>query len=313
VDKETKIWNFLTIIITLITCGTPIFVVYDLYDRGTIPQKQIELGQTMGLGINPLYDLNLKSANVDFKLIVDDQIYDNVIIKNLSFRNSGKAPVVPTDYCEPITVTVGVPWKIIAIESAPLYDFVPMKMKWHRINDQMFEAEPALINPGDFIVQNVYLTNTKYDKSQKAAYSSEVNLMINARITNLSRFSTARSPISDLKKSTGFWGYLYGLVVPFKIILASIFLFWYLFLLRRAGFLTIFNLKSLSIVVAIAILSFSVAEVFAYYIFIGNHPLRYFGNYYFLGWKYNWQNYIIILFGCATAVYLIRKKIHSSK
>jgi len=300
---ETRLWKFLPIVVTLITAFVPIVVMYDLYYRGSIPEKYLELDKR--LAVNPLRDLNIKGGNVALNLSVGDKTFNNVVITSFTLRNTGKSPVVPSDYQEPMTVTVKPPWQIIAIENDPTFeDITGITLVWDRVSDQRFEAKPALINPGDYIVETVYLTNTAFKSAQKLAPFPEVDIAIKARITNMQRFTTAPSLFDQLKTPIGFTVYLDGPAVLFTVVVASIFLFWYLILLRKSSLLALVDYKSRLIVVGLAILSISVAEVIAYYIF-GGLPRLFKPS--VLDWKAQWHNWLVLLLHICISIYLYRR------
>lgn len=301
---ETRLWRFfLPIIVTLITCAAPIFVIYDLYYRGSIPEKCLELDKRQA--INPLWDLNIKSKNVTLNLCVGNETFNNVVIKTFTLRNTGKAPIVSADYHEPISVEVKPPWKIIAVEQNPMFEGITITLTWQRVSGQRFEAKPALINPGDYIIQNVYLTNSEYSLSEKIASFPKVDIEVNARITNMRRFTAPRS-IFDVKAPVGFTVYLDGPAVLFTVVSASIFLFWYLLMLQKAGLLGLFGWKSCLTVVGLAVLSFSVAEVIAYYIF-GGYPPFSFIKPSLLDWRAEWHNWFVLILHICISIYLYRR------
>jgi hypothetical protein len=304
---ESRFWKILPIVVTLITGAAPIYVSYDLFHRGSVqgsvPERRLELIEWPA--INPLQDLNIKSGRVALRLSVGDETFDNMAIKRFTLTNTGEAPVVPSDYHEPISIRVKPPWRIIAVE----HDFIihGLSLGWHRVSDQLFEAKPALINPGDFMSQKVYLTDTKYKARQKSDVTPEVDLEISARITNMRQFITpAPATLSKFRPPKWFIVYLDGPAVAFTVISASIFLFWYLFLLQRAGLLALSRYKSCLTVIGLSVLSFSVAEVIAYYVFGGILSLTSFRPYP-LNWRTNWHNWFILILHICVSIYLYRR------
>jgi hypothetical protein len=299
--KESQLWKVLPLIVALITCAVPAYVSYDLYFRGTVPERQLELDKRTA--INPLADLNLKGDRVALKLTVGDRTFDNVVIKSFTLKNSGKTPVVPSDYQEPLSVKVESPWQIIAIETDPLFEEVALK--WHRVTDQCFEARPALINPGDYISQKVYLTNTKYSTAQKLG--TDVDIAIHVRITNMRRFATAPSILDQFKAPIWLAVYLDGPATLFTVVVASVFLLWYLILLQKSGLLARFRFRTYMTIVGLAVLSISVAEVIAYYIF-GGYPSLFKRS--ALDWRGEWHNWFALLLHIGVSVYLYRRSVN---
>ena len=100
--------------------------------------------------------------------------------------------------------------------------------------------------------------------------------------------------------------FLKGPAILFTVVSASIFLFWYLLLLQKARLLASFGYKSYLIIVGFAVLSFSLAEVLAYYIF-GVDPLSLFITPPSLDWKTQWQNWLILTLHICISIFLYRR------
>jgi len=154
--SETKLWNTLTIIVALLTAVVPAYVTYDLYGRGPTPEKRIELNKF--LTINPMSDLSILGDKIALSLKVEDQVINNLLIKKALLRNIGSSPVLPSDYYENLSINVETPWKIVAVENSRDFAQSPV-LRWKRVSDTRFEAAPALLNPGDVVSTNVYLTD----------------------------------------------------------------------------------------------------------------------------------------------------------
>lgn len=307
-QTESRFWKILPIIVTLITGAAPIYVSYDLFHRGSVqdsvPEKRLELIEWPA--INPLQDLNIKSDRVALRLSVGDETFDNMAIKRFTLHNAGEAPVVPSDYHEPISIRVKPPWRIIAVE----HDFIThgLSLGWHRVSDQLFEAKPALINSGDYMSQKVYLTNTKYIARQKIDVTPKVNLEISARITNMRQFITPAPAIfNQFKPPRWLIVYLDGPSVLFTVISASILLFWYLFLLQKAGGFALSRYKFCLTIVGLSVLSFSVAGVIAYYVFGGIFAMLPAFKPSPLNWRVNWGNWFVLILHICVSIYLYRR------
>ena len=159
--SEGRLWQIVLVVVGLITAFVPAYVSYDLYGRGTAPEKKIELNKLPT--IDPLKDLSALGDKVSLTIRAQNQTIDNIVIVKAWLRNVGRTPILPSDYHESVSVNVKKPWKIIAVENGDLFRGV--EFKWKRISDIRFEATPALLNPDDLVSTNIYLSNTEFDKT----------------------------------------------------------------------------------------------------------------------------------------------------
>ena len=42
-NTETRVWSLIGVVIAVITMAVPVWVTYDIYGRGDLPEKQVEL------------------------------------------------------------------------------------------------------------------------------------------------------------------------------------------------------------------------------------------------------------------------------
>lgn len=191
------------------------------------------------------------------------------MIASSSLRNAGTSPILPSDFHENINVTVESPWMIVAVENKWT---LGAKLKWKKISDTRFEAEPTLLNPGDTLYTYIYLTNKQFKQIPTNKEHAEPNIVWSARIVNLRGFT---EPPSFLDRYLNLkyigWGifiHLSGWAVPFVIITAMLFQALYLYLLARAGLLQTMRLATTILLLLVAsLLSFAAAESMATYLF----------------------------------------------
>jgi len=131
-----------------------------------------------------------------------------------------------------------------------------------------------LLNPGDVVSVNVYLTNTEYAGAGAKDKQLKPDIEWKVRITNLSALSESPSERSltlfSIDVHLGDWS------LAFTIIAALIFQALYLHLLSHAGLLRDWTWQSIALVLGASLLSFAAAESSATYLF--GHPLgRMFG------------------------------------
>jgi hypothetical protein len=271
-DGNNRLWQILLILATLLTAFVPAYVAYDLHGKGTVPEKRVELTQYQT--IDPLRDLSALGKKVTLSLRVENLAIDNLAIVKALLHNAGRTPILPSEYHENISVNVQKPWKILTVED----DKWGIEFKWKRISDIRFEAEPALLNPGDLVSTTIYVTNTQFKKTPIPDEQSKVNVEWKARIVNLRTFTTPpRSfDLSEKEWERRHWGIyveLGGWSLPFTIVTAMLFQTLYLHFLFQVGFLRGKRLPTILLVLGASFLSFAAAESMATYLF-GNSLTR---------------------------------------
>jgi hypothetical protein len=65
--------------------------------------------------------------------------------------------VLPSEFYGNIKLSTKEPWSIVGITGGG--GAGKPSLNWHKINNTEFEAEPALLNPGDVIFNKVYMTS----------------------------------------------------------------------------------------------------------------------------------------------------------
>jgi len=249
-----------------------------VYGRGPVPEKRVELIRLSS--INPMKDLSVLGDRVNLSLTMDNQTIDNLIIAQAFLRNVGGAPILPSDYHENLSVSVRNPWKIVTVENST---FLPsdIELRWERVSDTRFEAEPALLNPGDRVGMLVYLTNIQFAGLSASEKPTEPQVKWSTRVTNLRALyepPPAHERLEQRIRSRLFGIYveLSGWALPFTIVAALLFQALYLHLLVRARFLQGWRWHSISLVLCSSLLGFASAESTATYLF-GNSFTEMFG------------------------------------
>jgi hypothetical protein len=258
-NHENRVWNILGLIVGLLTAAVPAYVAYDVYGRGPIPEKQVELFQLMT--INPLQDLSVLGQDANFVLKYQNQTFKNLVITNAWITNKGRSPILPGDFYEHLSVSVDKPWKIIAVEDKGIMS-PGIRLHWKRVTDTRFEADPTLLNPGDRLDPVVYMTNT--DLTDVAPARSEPALRWNVRIANLREFSSPPNPFGNY---FGVAVQLTGWALPFTLLAATLFQALYLRLLVRGKFLRGWGWWPIILVLLTSLLAYAAAESSATYLF----------------------------------------------
>lgn len=259
------ILNALGLFTSAIIAAVPVYVTYDVYQKGPSPEKQLEL--TRVPPINPMSDLSMLGDRVSFSIRLEKTAMNNLVIAQGWLKNAGKAPILPTDFHEPLSVNVDKPWKIVAVENKPFPGAV--KLKWNRISETRFEADPTLLNPDDRVYALVYLTDTQYLRGEPPRNDENPpTVRWAARILNLKDFSEPPNPFEP--RSGDFIGVavrIEGWGLPFTIVSALLFEALYLVLLWRSTWLLPWRWTSMWMVIGASLLSFSAAEAIATYLF----------------------------------------------
>lgn len=299
--SEERAWQVLTALLAVLTMAVPLWFAIDQFDRGSDPEKHIEL-QSFG-PINPLSDLAQLANDTALELTIGDETFDDVAIWSLELRNSGKSPITAGDFFQNLRVSVKSPWQIIGIRKDKYYTG-PITVAWTRRDAQSFEAAPFLFNPGDRIQQNVYLTVAGSDASEANVPEPEVT----ARITNLKEFTRPKGDASSQVVRTRRHAlvYLSNRDTVLLLILASALLAWYLRQLHRARMLPS-GTRGIPAVVACALLSFATAEVLVYYAFGGNPYLEMIVGRRALDWRVQYLNWSVLALHVVTSIALVRR------
>jgi hypothetical protein len=268
--SEIVFWNVVSAVLAVAGIAVPAYVAYDTDDPLPDPEKRLELVKVPG--INPLHDLSVLRDRATITVTVGDETFDNLIITEALFKNTGKNPILPSEYHENLTVTVNAPWKIVTVENQGRFSFgESILLNWKRISDTSFEAEPALLNPGDQVSVRVYLTNTLGSGGAASREKDSPIVEWSARITNLREFSKPPDMLADISHTMldmrGIIVLLYGWTVPFVIAIAIVFQAAYLYFLQRLDMLRGGKWRSSSLLIGISVLSFVAAESLSTYLF----------------------------------------------
>ena len=263
--SEGLAWKLLGVALTLLGIDVPAYVAYDTDDPPPNPEKRLELSTSEA--INPLKDLTTLGDRATIMVTVEDEAFDNIVIAESLFKNAGEVPILPNEYHKKLSVSVNAPWKIIAVENQNRFFSNGVPLEWTRVSNMVFEAEPALLNPGDLATARLYLTNTEPGVSGE---TSDPKVTWSARITHLRDFSkpvdTFAIPDKSLLDIKGIVVFLYGWSVPVLIASAILFHAMYLYLLGRLDWLQEWNWQFFGLVLGTGILSFVAAECMVTYL-----------------------------------------------
>lgn len=304
-DIKAPVWKLFTaLLVAAIPAIIAAYATISVYERGPIPEKRLEL-QIIG-PFDPLSDLADLGDRVSLTVSVDNKSYNNISAWTFHIQNAGGVPILPSDMYESFTVSVPAPWSIISVDAA--YPGVnQVQVKWTRRDERTFVAEPLLLNPGDRFYYRVYVTDPQYQRENARDSRVLREPTVTARIANMRGFAKAITPLDRYRLPQGLVViYLDGWAVPFALLAACLLLSWYLVMLRRTRFLRATRNQALLLTVGAALLAFSVAEVFAYYVF-GGYPLLDMFEPSKLDWHTQFTNWAILVLHILVSAYLYLK------
>jgi hypothetical protein len=238
----------------------------DLAARGPFSEKQLQLDQ--GVSVDPLWNLSQPGplkATFDF----DGERVDNLQIAQSTITNVGRSPILAADFVEPLTVQVEGPWRILAIRNSEFPSSLPVV--WKRADERTMRATPLLINQGDRIHADVYMTKALEPVPPGSTATASPSLKWTTRIPNMQAILNAPDVHGRLLAATGsslnFRVGLTGWAVPFAILLTlvnqGVFIVW----LDWLGLLGSRSIRSLGFLLASTLLSMCAAEACATYVF----------------------------------------------
>jgi hypothetical protein len=261
----------LAVVATLLSAFIGAMVAYDLKDKGPYPEKAIEADY--GWPSDLLTDLSNNKAGLTVSIKKGESEISNLRIIHTLVQNTGKSPIVPSDYFEPLSLRTADPWHIIAVASVETGSAVRnskvghmVPLEWSRKSDNEFVSKPALLNPGDMVPATVYLTGP--ERPAEADEGTPVQWA--ARIINLREISeppkvTFRAEASLLNVNVWGWG------IPFLLASFALYEGLYLLGLYRLGAFNDPGYGSFLLILASSLISLSAAEAGTTYIF-GTSP-----------------------------------------
>jgi hypothetical protein len=109
-------------------------------------------------------------------------------------KNTGKAPILPGDYVEPLKVSVNKPFRILAIEKEK-GNPQDLNVTWDRASIDIFQIKPMLLNPGDSFATLIFTDESYLNQTWKQSPS----LRWSARIANISKLKL--TSYQDLRRA----------------------------------------------------------------------------------------------------------------
>jgi len=151
--------------------------------EGDIPEKKLQIETYGGTYITQLFK---KFTDGTFSINIAGKEVKSLYSITYRIENTGKAPILKSDFSENLTLTFPERWQILVLENPKTVppEFSPV---WERISNHEVQLKPMLINPEDKFGLEVYLSDTKEGESATDEGGDELRGTWSVRIPNLSK------------------------------------------------------------------------------------------------------------------------------
>jgi hypothetical protein len=270
VPRPSIVSSVLMLIGTLYAGALPAYMAYRAIIEGPVPVKRVEV-RYFGM-VDPFMDLYKVRDTISLCIKANDVQQSNIEIEQATLVNKSASPITPTDYFEKLSLNVAPPFRILSVVNHSLESSAWIPLTWHKVDDRKFEADSALLNPGDSVWVNVYLT--KVDLAPGDTWtttdSNPSKLQWNGRITNLREFTPELSVFdkeAESQKLFPVFVFLSGGALIFTIL--SFFVTFSTYLLLLSKYRPLLSNLSFSVpaILVASFLSLSASEAAATYLF----------------------------------------------
>lgn len=267
--------SVLALVVTVTFGIIPIVAAYDLNERGSNSPKALKAYYFPSF--DPLSDVRRARGELTLSLKSGSADIPNLRIRQTWLQNTGKAPILPGDMIEPLSVSTQAPWRIVTVVTRTPKGPNGVQLSWTRKSATEFTSAPALMNPGDVVAANVYLT-----KDTPAGFSNvippeeraekpepDVPIEWQTRIANMRGIAVDPDIDTDdyIRALGPIQVSLYGMGVPVLVVtflsLASI----YALMFVKLGWLRSKNMKTSLLLMSFLALSLMGAEATTTYLF----------------------------------------------
>lgn len=264
---SANILALISILVSLLVGLVSVRAAYEINDKGQTPQRSLKAAS---YGVySPLEDLK----NVtDISIILQsngETLKDVRVIQSL-ISNNGRSPIVPSDIYEPISVTVQEPWRIVTVVDGRTQGS-GLRLKWVRVDERTFRSAPALMNPGDSALANIYLTSDTVLEPTTQSVKADDIIQWNARISNVKTIEKGEQKNPNYGKFIAIYYSDWGVV--FFVFSFVLYFTLYYMLLGRFGVWKTFNFLSLFALASSATISFCATDAGTTYMF--DNPFGY--------------------------------------
>jgi hypothetical protein len=208
------LWQGIGALAAILAIAASVFVAYDVAHE-PIGAAQLTIAEEFDF--DPLSFA--RSMDSQVALLVDGDEVESAIMYVYWISNTGKKPIMPDDYVNPIGVTVSEPWELLAIDAQCLYP-PELDLRWTRVTTSTFILEPVLLNPGDEACLTLFAANPGPGGQDR---SEPPEIKWTGRVANVQSLDVVQETTQDHTFSmTFYFGGLMALLVP--ALFASLFL-----------------------------------------------------------------------------------------
>lgn len=116
-------WQALSLIVAVVSIIITVFIAYDVQSSElTVEEKSF---------YNPIRFA--EQSTKDIKLVIDGVPTNSVNLFSFSVSNTGRNPIIPSDYIEPIQISVPDPWQLLAVET-DMSSSSTIRLNWTRVS-----------------------------------------------------------------------------------------------------------------------------------------------------------------------------------
>ncbi|MCD4692668.1 MAG: hypothetical protein K8R79_07135 [Calditrichales bacterium] len=150
--------------------------------EGQIPKKDFQIRTYGGTDITSLFKLY---TDASFRIYMAGKEIKNLYSIRYFFENTGKAPILESDFSKNLTLTFPERWKILVLQNEGVTppEFNPV---WERVNNHKIQLKPMLINAGDKFALEIYLSDIEKG-IEKDEVSKKLQATWTVKIPNLSK------------------------------------------------------------------------------------------------------------------------------
>jgi len=198
--KTDRIIAILGSFVVLLVGAITVYSAYDLHALGEAAPKAL-LANYM-IATDPLSDIRSQGEDLAIEVRSRGADVSNLRMLQTTLTNTGKSPITPSDFVEPLTLSTASPWRIINVANSPSNPPSGPRFVWERQSATVFRARPTLMNPGDMEWAIVYLTR---DGPSPPTASESPTVRWDGRIVNLSRIEEGPSAAEQFAQLTSVW------------------------------------------------------------------------------------------------------------
>ena len=272
------------------------------HKEGSIPVKELAI-KTYGSDNVSFSIKQLEEAEI--KITIGGKEINDLYSIDYWIENTGSAPILSTDFSEPLTLKFPDRWEILFVRESHSMP-KDLNTNWTKIDKHSIFLEPLLLNPGDALKVDVYLADLEGKDIDPFSVRREIKGLWSVRVPNLKKidlkdplgiYKSQKEKDKDRKKMmeeiikdknirsypwlpqetktlliAGFfhdpksWG-VYAIIFLAGLI---IYVFMYL-IFSLKHFRNIGNLKLILAITGISIFSFASAESYVSFIALGGH------------------------------------------